>query len=81
MLVRTHAFIVYRSLTRLNPLLSILTLYPVSPIILNEHTLRQRGRGFDRGDRRQAFLQELQSPHKQPARGMQVEELQGTVRK
>ncbi len=50
--MRTHAFIVYRSLTRLNAPLSILTLYPVSSIILNEYTLRQRGRRFDRGDRR-----------------------------
>src|SRR5260370_34472033 len=33
-------------------ILSILTLHRLSPIILNEHTLRQRGRGFDRGDRR-----------------------------
>ena len=58
MLVRTHAFIVYLSLTRLNSLLSILTLNRVSPIILNEHTLRQRGRASCRGDRRRAFLKE-----------------------
>src|SRR6266849_3040050 len=39
-------------------ILSILTLYRLSPIILNEHTLRRRGRQHDRGDTRQTLPRE-----------------------
>src|SRR5258707_7354943 len=56
-------------------------LYPVSPIILNGHTLRQRGRGVDRGDRRRAFLREWQSRRRQLAQEMRVGELRDSVQK
>src|SRR5260370_4894023 len=39
-------------------ILSILTLYRLSPIILNEHALRRRGRRHDRGDTRRTLPRE-----------------------